>query len=100
MTNFHLRPLQRSDRDWVSRFVEEHWGSKRVVSRGIVHYPEELEGFVGVQGGKSVGLATFRIQGAECEVVTLNSLAEGLGMGSSLLNAVKEASLSTGCNRL
>ncbi len=70
------------------------------MSRGIVHYPEELEGFVAVQAGKPVGLATFRIQGAECEVVTLNSLAEGLGIGSSLLNAVKDAAISASCKRL
>ncbi len=100
MTDLDLRPVERSDRNWVSRFVEEHWGSKRVVSRGTVHYPEELEGFVALQGGQPVGLATFRMRGAECEVVTLNSLVEGRGIGSSLLNAVKGAALSAGCKRL
>lgn len=100
MTNFLLRPLESSDQKWVSSFVEEHWGSRRVVSRGLVHYPAELEGFVALQGGQPVGLITFRIKGADCEVVTLNSLVEGRGIGSSLLNAVKGAALSAGCKRL
>ncbi len=100
MTDFHLRPLERSDQNWVSSFVEEHWGSRRVVSRGIVHCPEELEGFAALQGGQPVGLATFRIQEAECEVVTLNSRVEGHGIGSSLLNSVKGAAFSAGCKRL
>ncbi len=100
MTDFHLRLLESSDRGWVSSFVEEHWGSRRVVSRGVVHYPEELDGFVALRGGQPVGLATFRIERAECEVVTLNSLAEGRGIGSSLLNAVKGEALSAGCKRL
>ena len=61
----------------VTSFIQEHWGSVRMVSKGRVLYPGELEGFAAVQGEKIVGLTTYRVEGEECEVVTLDSLTEG-----------------------
>jgi ribosomal protein S18 acetylase RimI-like enzyme len=84
----------------VTSFIQERWGSVRMVSKGRVLYPGELEGFAAVQGEKIVGLATYRVEGEECEVVTLDSLTEGSGIGSSLLNAVRDAAIMARCKRL
>lgn len=50
--------------------------------------------------GKAVGLVTYRIDGYECEIVTLDSLVEGMGIGSALVGAVKAAAVSAKCNRI
>jgi len=63
-------------------------------------YPAELEGFAAVADEKVVGLVTFRVERDECEVVTLNSLSEGTGTGSSLLNAVRDTAIKARCRRL
>jgi GNAT superfamily N-acetyltransferase len=47
-----------------------------------------------------VGLATYRLAEGECELVTINTLRSGVGIGSALLKAVKEAAQEAGCRRL
>ncbi|TMI55498.1 GNAT family N-acetyltransferase [Candidatus Bathyarchaeota archaeon] len=84
----------------VTSFIHDQWGSTRVVSKGRVFDPSELEGFAAVADEKVVGLVTFRVERDECEVVTLNSLSEGTGTGSSLLNAVRDTAIKARCRRL
>ena len=71
-----------------------------MVTRGNLVYPEELDGFVALEKDEPIGLLTYRISNGELEVVTLDSLAEDRGVGSSLLNAAKELSISNRCRRL
>jgi ribosomal protein S18 acetylase RimI-like enzyme len=97
---FQINPLSEYNRDWAERLLEEHWGSPVVVSRGMAHRPGTLPGFVAVQGEEHIGLITYQIQGDECEIVSLDSLVEGVGIGSALIEAVKEAALAAGCRRL
>jgi N-acetylglutamate synthase-like GNAT family acetyltransferase len=40
------------------------------------------------------------VEGNECELVTINSQQPGAGIGSSLLQAVKERAEGAGCRRL
>ena len=84
----------------VTNFIQDQWGSTRVVSKGRVFDPSELEGFAAVADEKVVGLVTFRVERDECEVVTINSLRERTGIGSSLLNAVRDTAIKARCRRL
>jgi DNA-3-methyladenine glycosylase I len=97
---FQIRPLNKGDHDWLARFLEEHWGSTKIVSRGRICYADELPGFIAVREDKPVGLVTYRIDGDACEIVTINSLVEGVGIGSALLDAVKDIVASAKCKRL
>ncbi len=47
-----------------------------------------------------IGLITYHIAGKECEITTMNSEAEGKGVGSSLVEAVKNTAIQKGCTRL
>jgi ribosomal protein S18 acetylase RimI-like enzyme len=47
-----------------------------------------------------VGLLTYAVRGEACEIVTLNSWAEGLGVGTALLAAARETARAAGCRRL
>ena|SRR2546425_4758882 len=100
MSEIHIKPLTANDRPWLSRLTVEKWGSRIVVSKGTVYEPERLEGFKAVQGGKAMGALTYHVDGKECEIVTINSLEEGVGVGSSLLKAVRDKAKSLGCHRL
>jgi ribosomal protein S18 acetylase RimI-like enzyme len=48
----------------------------------------------------AAGLLTYRIEGPDCEIVTLDSTADGEGIGSSLIDAVKGRAEAKGCRRL
>ena len=99
MADFQIRPLTEADRSWMARFLIEHWASTRVVSRGRVHQADCLPGFVAESNGQIVGLVTYCIEGEACEVVSLDSLREGVGIGSALLDAVRVEGRKAGCRR-
>jgi ribosomal protein S18 acetylase RimI-like enzyme len=76
------------------------WHSAKVVSRGKVHYADGLPGFVALLGNRRVGLLTYRIESGEWEIVTLDSLMERIGIGTSLIRAVRSVAVSSKCRRL
>jgi GNAT superfamily N-acetyltransferase len=100
MKAFQIRPLNQDDRLWSARLIDERWASTRIVTRGRLHFTSELPSFAAIQDGRPIGLVIYRIEGCECEIVTMNSLAEGIGVGSALLNAVKSIAASAKCRRL
>jgi DNA-3-methyladenine glycosylase I len=97
---FTVRPIVDADRPWVAEFIEARWSVSVVAVHGVLYRPAELEGFVAESAGEVVGLATFRVVGAACEVVTLDSLREGGGVGAALLEAVRSAAQQARCERV
>jgi GNAT superfamily N-acetyltransferase len=95
-----VRAPRRSERAWIGRQLLESWGSTTVVSRGRVHDALGLSALVAVQGDELVGLATFALGDAECELVTLNALRQQRGVGSVLLARVAEQAAARGCRRV
>ncbi len=100
MAEFHIRPLQSSDAAWVNRLVAEQWGADFVVAHGAIYYPRDLPGFAAYAGSERIGLVTYRVEGDACEIVTLDSLRPGLGVGTALIEAVKTAAQARRCRRL
>ncbi len=95
-----VRPLRPGDRAWAESLLRSRWGSSRVVSRGRVHELQSLPGFVAVDGGRPVGLATYRLQDDECELASLDATHPQQGAGTALLEAVRQAAVRAGCRRL
>jgi len=97
---FEIRDLAEVDRSWVKEFIEVEWGGSTVVSRGQVHNPSSLPGFIALDSDRPVGLVTFNIDDKSCELVTLNSFKEGMGIGAALVESVVVNAKETGCHRL
>ncbi len=76
------------------------WGDDLIVVHGTSYQPSALPGFIAYRGGEWVGLVTYHVQGAECEIITLNSLYPSMGIGTALAKAVKKAAQSANCRRL
>lgn len=70
-----------------------------VASRGRLQDASLLQGFVAEDGGRPAGLATYRIDGDDCEVVSIYSAREGRRAGTALLEAVGAARVA-GCTRV
>ena len=95
-----VRTLAENDRPWAVELMRERWGSELVVTHGKARDASLLEGFVAEVDDEPVGLATYETRGAECELVTLDSSGEGIGVGSALLAAVANAAWTQGCRKL
>ena len=95
-----IRAAEDADRERVRALVVEHWGGPIVVSRERVHAPDALPGLIAELDGRIAGLATFRIDGLECELVTLNSFVDDAGCGTLLVERVADAARRAGCKRL
>ncbi|GHO94755.1 N-acetyltransferase [Reticulibacter mediterranei] len=100
MPAFSIRPLTSHDRIWILQFISEQWGSNIIISRGTFYTADALPGFIAVEDGKRVGLITYHIQGNECEVVSVDSTRPGKGIGTALIDAVRQEAQRTGCKRL
>ena len=100
MNRFQIRPLHDGDLHWVRHLLEARWLSTEIVTRGMVHHADRLPGFAATLDDTPVGLVTYQIEGDACEIITLNSLVERWGIGSALIEAVKEAAVAAGCSRL
>ncbi len=113
--SFVIRPLDREDREWVAHLLDQRWGSTQMVSRGRALYGHLLPGFVAerplppeddisdapedddeteenpVVRMEKIGLLTYNVEDSDCEIVTLDSMQEGQGVGTALVDALKAA---------
>jgi GNAT superfamily N-acetyltransferase len=97
---FEIVEISPEYREWAKGLIRDHWGSPEIVTRGMVHDISRLPGFVAVVQGEPAGLATYSIQDEESEMVSLDSLMEGIGIGSALVGAVARKARALGCRRL
>ncbi len=95
-----VRRSQRAERSWIEHYLDGAWGAGQIVSRGRVHDASSLPAFLAVDADAVVGLATYHADAAECELVTLDALVRGKGIGSLLLARVREEAIDLGCRRL
>lgn len=95
--SYRVRPVNDEEHGRVSALVREHWGSEVVVARGVVYRPAELPGFVSEHQGQWWGLATYHIRGDRCQIITLDSLHPGAGVGTALIEGVKHVARNAGC---
>ncbi|HYN80533.1 MAG TPA: GNAT family N-acetyltransferase, partial [Gemmatimonadaceae bacterium] len=84
----------------MRQFIVKRWLAETVVAHGQEFYPHRLPGFVAVSDIERVGLVTYLIDGGNCEIITLDSLRPGLGVGTALIEAVKAIAQEAGCDRL
>lgn len=84
----------------MAPLLRARWGSSRIVSRGVVHDAALLPAFVATSENEPSGLITYNIVSKECEIVTLDSIRERAGIGTALVEAVRQEAITAGCSRL
>ena len=97
---YEIRPTDASDREWITALLKEWWAGTMMVTRGKIHHLDTYPGFIALEDGKRTALATYHIENERCEITSLNSLAEGKGAGTALVEAVKQAAQKARCPRL
>lgn len=100
MTAVTIRPRTDADAAEVERILTQRWGAVTLASRGGLHDAAAAPAVVAEQDGRIVGLATYVVDGSEAELLTLDALCEGEGVGSALLEAAARAASAAGADRL
>lgn len=96
-----VRSLRDDERPWVRDLIRERWADEIVACHGTLYRPDTLPGFVAEDDdGARVGLLTYVLDGAACEVVTIDALVPGKGHGRSLVEAAEAVARDAGCSRL
>jgi GNAT superfamily N-acetyltransferase len=97
-----VRPIRDDERPELARVVTENWGSPVVVSREVAHDVRELPGLVAVEtdSDRWLGVASYRFEAAECELVQIVALERGRGVGTALLDAVTAIARAAGARRV
>ena len=95
-----IRPRAESDRPAVEPFLAR-WHSARVARLGALVRPIEHPALLAEENdGRLLGVLTYAIDGARCEVLTLHADERWRGVGSALIAAVSEIAAEAGCTTL
>jgi ribosomal protein S18 acetylase RimI-like enzyme len=100
MPPFLIRSVKPEDGDWVSRVMVAEWGAEIVVVHGEIFHPASVPGFAAFIEAEPLGLLTYKITNNDCEIITLNSWRENIGVGTALVNATWRIADQSGCIRL
>lgn len=99
-SSFEFRQKIPADDAWITEAATRLWGSVEIISKEHTYNILKLPNVVGVRGGKTLGFASYAKEGAECEIVALYAGEEKQGLGTALIERVKEAAKKDGCHRL
>jgi len=100
MAQIIIRPIKPADREWAKHILVEAWGETRMVVHGVMYQADQLPGLIAELDNKAVGLLIYHIDCANFEIVSLDSLVEGRGVGTALLKGAARQAVLEGCTRL
>lgn len=97
----NITTINPTNREKVKLFFQAHWGSPEMVLSTGIYDCSTLEGCIACNEKQEIiGLITYIIRGLECEIISLDSLIEGKGIGTTLLNMVEEIAGKMSCNKV
>lgn len=99
-SDISYREKIEKDNKWVLSVVTEQWGSPQIVSNNHLFEAIKLKGFIAFQKTEPVGLILFSLDHRECEIVALYSSVVQQGVGTKLMNLVKEFAIKNNCKRV
>lgn len=87
------------DRPAVERFLRDR-NALRVARDGVLIDSLDHPAVLIWTHGELIGVATYLIDGRNCELLTLHVSTRQAGIGSALLAAVRASATDAGCSRL
>lgn len=93
-------PINNDNRLQVTNFIAERWLSTDMIIRGTRIDMTKVDGIGIWDAERLVGLLTYTIQGETCEIISLDSLTKGKGIGTSLINQAIQIAHKNKCKKI
>jgi len=97
---YDIKYITSENREKVNNILIEEWESTNIIVRGKIIDGTNLDGFVAIQNDTIIGVITYVIEENECEIISLNSFILNRGIGTSLIEKIKQIAKDKKCERL
>jgi len=85
-----IQPISEKNRQQVIEFFRKHWGSSQMIISSGTYDCAMLDGYVYVEDAAIIGLVTYVLHAGSLEIISLDSIQEGKGIGSRLMAEVEQ----------
>lgn len=96
----NIERISNETRNLVNQFLIDNWYSTDISIRGEILDGTKLDGFLLQKENKLIGLITYTFFGDVCEIVSLDSKVESIGIGSALLKKIEEIAKNNNCKKM
>ena len=96
----NIEKISNETRSLVNQFFIDNWFSTDMSLRGKIIDGTKLDGFILKEENTIIGLVTYTFFENICEIVSLDSKRENIGIGSSLLKEVEKVAIDNNCKKM
>lgn len=100
MSEVSLRLSTSNDVKRIENLMEEHWGGEPLIIRAKKYYPSKLDGIIAERDNKIIGLLFYEVLNRSCEIVVFEVFDKFQGIGSKMLDELKNIMKEKECNRI
>lgn len=94
------RPKQFQDNPWIRAVAQKFWGSEDIITKDHTYTLTRIPTVVAAEETKPIGFISYVITHDTCEIVAVYSEKEHQGIGSALIEKVKEEAEQQNCRTL
>ncbi len=84
----------------VNKFFIDNWYSTNMSIRGEIIDGTKLDGFLIQEDNRIIGLVTYIFFYDICEIVSLDSKKENIGIGTALLKEIENVAIANKCTKM
>ena len=95
-----IEKISNETRNLVNQFFIDNWFSTDMSIRGEIIDGTKLDGFLLQEESTIIGLVTYTFFKDVCEIVSLDSKRENIGIGSALLKEVEKVAIDNNCKKM
>ena len=95
-----IERISNKTRNLVNQFFIDNWFSTDMSVRGEIIDGTKLDGFLLQEESTIIGLVTYTFFKDVCEIVSIDSKRENIGIGSALLKEVEKVAIDNNCKKI
>ncbi|MBI3576945.1 GNAT family N-acetyltransferase [Candidatus Gottesmanbacteria bacterium] len=97
--NLQFRSKTQADDAWITAISTKLWGSPEIISRDDTYDLLKIPNFIAVYDRSPVGFIMYVEKGKTCEIVALYCKITNQGIGTKLIDRVKDIAKKDGCSK-